>query len=92
MPLLDDQEIRSRLDALRGWTREGDAIRKTYTLDSFPEAIAFVNRIADVSQNADHHPDIDIRFDRVSCTLATHSEGGLTRKDFDLAQKLDVLR
>jgi len=92
VPLLDDQDIRSRLDDLKGWTREGDAIRKTFTLDSFPEAIAFVNRIADVSQNVDHHPDIDIRFDRVSCTLSTHSEGGLTDKDFDLARKLDVIR
>lgn len=92
MPLLDDQDIRTRLDALKGWTLEGDAIRKTFTLDSFPEAIAFVNRIADVSQNVDHHPDIDIRFDRVSCTLSTHSEGGLTTKDFDLARKLDVIR
>lgn len=92
MPLLDEQDIRSRLDDLKGWTREGDTIRKTFTLDSFPEAIAFVNRIADVSQNVDHHPDIDIRFDRVSCALSTHSEGGLTNKDFDLARKLDVIR
>jgi 4a-hydroxytetrahydrobiopterin dehydratase len=92
VPLLDDQDIRSRLDDLKGWTREGETIRKTFTLDSFPEAIAFVNRIADVSQNVEHHPDIDIRFDRVSCTLSTHSEGGLTDKDFDLARKLDVVR
>lgn len=92
MPLLDDQKIRSRLDDLDGWTREGDTIRKTFTLDSFPEAIAFVNRIAEAAQKADHHPDIDIRFDRVSCTLSTHSEGGLTAKDFDLAHTLDVIR
>lgn len=92
MRLLDDQEIRKRLDDLKGWTREGDTIRKTYTLDSFPEAIAFVNRIADVAQKADHHPDIDIRFDRVSCTLSTHSEGGLTSWDFDLARTIDAVR
>ncbi len=92
MQLLDDQEIRNRLDDLRGWTREGDTIRKTYTLDSFPEAIAFVNRIADVAQKADHHPDIDIRFDRVSCALSTHSEGGLTSWDFDLARTIDAVR
>ena len=92
MPLLDDQEIRSRLDDLRGWTRDGEVIRKTYTLDSFPEAIAFVNRIAELAQRADHHPDIDIRFDRVSCALSTHSEGGLTEKDFDLAREIDAAR
>lgn len=92
MPLLDDQEIRNRLDDLRGWNREGDVIRKTYTLDSFAEAIAFVNRIADLAQRANHHPDIDIRYDRVACALSTHSEGGLTEKDFDLARQLDAAR
>lgn len=92
MALLDEQQIRSRLDDLRGWTREGDAIRKTYTLDSFAESIAFVNRIAELAERANHHPDIDIRFDRVACTLSTHSEGGLTAKDFDLARQLDAAR
>lgn len=92
MTLLDDQTIRTRLDAIEGWTRDGDVIRKTYTLDSFPEAIAFVNRIADVAQKADHHPDIDIRFDRVACALSTHSEGGLTDRDFDLARSIDAVR
>lgn len=90
--LLDDQEIRSRLDGLSGWSREGQVIRKTYTLDSFPEAVAFVNRIASVAQEANHHPDIDIRFDRVACSLSTHSEGGLTARDFDLARTLDAIR
>lgn len=92
MTLLDDQTIRTRLDGIEGWTRDGDTIRKTYTLDSFPEAIAFVNRIADVAQKADHHPDIDIRFDRVACALSTHSEGGLTDRDFDLARTIDAVR
>ena len=92
MALLDDAEIRDRLDDLRGWTREGDAIRKTYTLDSFAEAIAFVNRIAELAERANHHPDIDIRYDRVGCSLSTHSEGGLTDKDFDLAAELDAAR
>lgn len=92
MPLLDEQETRRRLDDLGGWSREGDSIRRTYTLDSFPEAIAFVNRIAEIAQRADHHPDIDIRFDRVACTLSTHSEGGLTDRDFDLARQIDAVR
>lgn len=92
MALLDDQDIRTRLDDLPGWTREGDVIRKTYTLESFPEAIAFVNRIAERAESADHHPDIDIRYDRVACALSTHSEGGLTAKDFDLASEIDEVR
>lgn len=90
MALLDDTEIRDRLDGLKGWTRDGDAIRKTYTLGSFQEAIAFVNRIAERAERADHHPDIDIRYDRVGCALSTHSAGGLTRKDFDLAREIDA--
>lgn len=89
MALLEDQEIRTRLDGLSGWTREGAVIRKTYTLDSFPQAIAFVNRIAERAEAADHHPDIDIRYDRVACALSTHSEGGLTARDFDLAAEID---
>lgn len=92
MALLDDARIRSGLDELDGWTREGDVIRKTYTLDSFAEAIAFVNRIAELAERADHHPDIDIRYDRVGCSLSTHSEGGLTRRDFELARQLDAAR
>lgn len=92
MALLDETEVRNRLDALDGWTREGDVIRKTYTLDSFAEAIAFVNRIAELAERADHHPDIDIRYDRVACALSTHSEGGLTARDFDLARQLDAAR
>jgi 4a-hydroxytetrahydrobiopterin dehydratase len=92
MKLLDDTAIRDGLDRLEGWTREGSVIRKTYTLGSFSEAIAFVNRIAELAERADHHPDIDIRYDRVGCALSTHSEGGLTRKDFDLASQLDAAR
>ena len=90
--LLDEQQIRSRLDDLQGWTREGDVIRKTFTLDSFEEAIDFVNRIAERAEAANHHPDIDIRYDRVACALSTHSEGGLTTKDFDLAREIDEAR
>jgi 4a-hydroxytetrahydrobiopterin dehydratase len=90
--LLDDPEIRARLDLLEGWTREGDVIRKTFTLNTFPAAIAFVNRIADQAEAVDHHPDIDIRYDRVACALSTHSEGGLTAKDFDLAGEIDRVR
>lgn len=92
MTLLDEADIRASLDELKGWAREGDSIRKTYTLDSFPEAIAFVTRIAELAERADHHPDLDIRYNRVACTLSTHSAGGLTRRDFDLARAIDAAR
>lgn len=92
MSLLDEAEIRGGLDELKGWARDGDSIRKTYTLDSFPEAIAFVTRIAELAEKADHHPDIDIRYNRVACTLSTHSAGGLTRRDFDLGRQIDAAR
>ncbi len=92
MALLDEQEIRSHLDRLHGWTRDGDMIRKTFTLDSFQEAIDFVNRIAERAEAAGHHPDIDIRYDRVACALSTHSEGGLTNKDFDMAARIEEVR
>lgn len=92
MALLDEADVRSRIDELDGWTRDGDMIRKTYTLDSFAEAIAFVNRVAELAERANHHPDIDIRYDRVAFGLSTHSEGGLTEKDFDLARQIDAAR
>jgi 4a-hydroxytetrahydrobiopterin dehydratase len=92
LTLLSDEEARARLDDLHGWTREGDVIRKTFTLDSFLAAVAFVNRIAERAEAADHHPDIDIRYDRVACALSTHSEGGLTARDFDLAAEIDAVR
>jgi 4a-hydroxytetrahydrobiopterin dehydratase len=92
MTLLDDAALREGLDRLDGWTREGSVIRKTYTLKSFADAIGFVNRVAERAERADHHPDIDIRYDRVGCALSTHSEGGLTRKDLDLAAQIDEIR
>ena len=86
MPTLSRAEIEERLKTLRGWTLEGDAIRKQYTFAGFPEAIAFVNRLAPEAEKADHHPDILINYKRVTLTYSTHSEGGLTQKDFEGAR------
>ena len=83
MARLGDAEIEERLRAVSGWKREGDAIAKTFKLPSFREAVAFVGRVAQVADAADHHPDILIRYRRVTLTYSTHSEGGLTQKDFD---------
>ena len=71
------------------WSLQGDEIRKQYTFKNFPEAIAFVNRVAPGAEAADHHPDILINYRRVTLTYATHSEGGLTDKDFAGAAMAD---
>ena len=85
MALLSDNEVRERLDRRLQVRRHGFQA----AFESFPAAISFVNRVADLAEKADHHPDIDIRYDRVRLRLSTHSEGGLTRRDFDLAAQID---
>ena len=88
---LTDSEIQERLATLDGWTLEGTAIRKQYTLGGFPDAVAFVARLAFDAEAADHHPDILINYKRVTLTFSTHSEGGLTDKDVEGARKVDSL-
>ncbi len=88
---LTEQEIQTQLQKMSGWSREGDAILKQYTLAGFADAIAFVTRLAFDAEAADHHPDILINYKRVTLTYSTHSEGGLTQKDFDGARKADAL-
>lgn len=89
--LLSEGQIAEQLGKLDGWVRDGDAILKQYTLGGFPDAIAFVTRLAFDAQAADHHPDITINFKRVTLIFSTHSEGGLTQKDFDGARAVDAL-
>lgn len=91
MALLSDDEIQARLRSLPGWERHGDGITKEYELSTFPAAIAFVNRVAERAEAADHHPDLDIRWRRVRATLSTHSEGGITERDLALAAELEQL-
>jgi 4a-hydroxytetrahydrobiopterin dehydratase len=88
---LTEQEIQTQLQKMSGWSREGDAILKQYTLAGFADAIAFVTRLAFDAEAADHHPDILINYKRVTLTYSTHSEGGLTQKDFDGARQADAL-
>jgi 4a-hydroxytetrahydrobiopterin dehydratase len=90
MALADDQ-VSTKLRALPGWERDGDAIVKTYQLPTFLDAIAFVNRVAERAEAADHHPDLDIRYRKVRVALSTHSEGGITDKDFALATEIETL-
>jgi 4a-hydroxytetrahydrobiopterin dehydratase len=89
MPRLNDAQIRERLARLNGWRREGDAISKQYTFASFPDAVAFVTRLVPGAEAADHHPDISINYKRVTLSYSTHSEGGLTEKDFEGASMAD---
>jgi 4a-hydroxytetrahydrobiopterin dehydratase len=88
---LSRADIDARMPTLSGWTLDGDAIRKKYTFKDFMEAIGFVNRLAAEAERADHHPDILINYKRVTLTYTTHSEGGLTDKDFAGAALADRL-
>jgi 4a-hydroxytetrahydrobiopterin dehydratase len=81
MALLSDTQIEDALATLPGWTREGDAIRKTFAFAGFPEAVAFVRRLVPGAEAADHHPDLTINYRRVTVVYTTHSAGGLTEKD-----------
>ena len=89
MATLSDDEIRTALEALPGWERVEDAITREYRLDGFAGAIAFVVRLSYAAEAANHHPDLDIRYDKVRITLSTHSEGGVTAKDLDLARAIE---
>jgi 4a-hydroxytetrahydrobiopterin dehydratase len=86
---LSDIEIQRALGARIGWSRRGNALTRTFEFPTFTAAIAFVNRIAEVAEKMDHHPDVDIRYTKVTCSLSTHSAGGITTRDFALAQQID---
>jgi len=86
-----DAEVAVALAGLPGWERDGDAIRKEFERESFPDAVAFVVRVGFLAEHADHHPDIDIRWRKVVLALSTHSAGGLTGKDFELARRIEAL-
>ena len=86
---LSVQQAQARMGELGGWTLEGEAIRKQFVFRGFPEAVAFVSRLVPHAEAADHHPDVLINYKRVTLTYSTHSEGGLTDKDFDGARMAD---
>jgi len=91
MALLDEETIRQELSAVPGWERDGDSIVKAATLGDFKEAMGFVNQVADIAEARNHHPDITIQWNKVTLTLSTHSAGGLTANDFDLARRINAL-
>jgi 4a-hydroxytetrahydrobiopterin dehydratase len=88
---LPDAEVAERLARLPGWERVGDEIVRAYQLESFRAVIELVDGIADAAEAADHHPDLDIRYRTLRVALSTHSEGGITARDFALAGEIDAL-
>jgi 4a-hydroxytetrahydrobiopterin dehydratase len=87
--LLDTEAVRAALGGLNGWTGGPDGIARTVDLPSFPAAIAVVDRVAEVAEDMDHHPDIDIRWRTVTFHCVTHSAGGVTNRDIRLAERID---
>ena len=89
MPKLSAQEAASLLETLPAWKIQAGELVRIFKFEDFPAAIGFVNKVAALAETAGHHPDIDIRYNRVRLALVTHDAGGLTGKDFDLAAEAD---
>ena len=85
------QEVQQRLTDLKGWQVSDGQLTKTFQFDTFVTALSFVNRVGELAERSGHHPDIDIRYNRVRLSLSTHDAGGITGKDFDLAGRADTL-
>jgi 4a-hydroxytetrahydrobiopterin dehydratase len=86
---LSDLEIQRALGRLAGWARRGDTLTKTYTFGSFADGIGFVTRVAKAADARNHHPDIDIRYTKITCILSTHDAGGVTSADLELAEEIE---
>jgi len=82
-------EVLAKIKNLDGWKLEGEEIKKKFEFPTFPDAIKFVNKVADLAERADHHPDILINYRRVTFSLSTHDQGGITQKDFSLAEQIE---
>jgi 4a-hydroxytetrahydrobiopterin dehydratase len=91
MALLGDNEIEAKLAALAGWERRGDAIAKAFDRGDFVGSVRFVDSLVAPAEEMGHHPDLEISWSTVTVTISTHSEGGLTAADFELATKTDAL-
>jgi 4a-hydroxytetrahydrobiopterin dehydratase len=89
MARLSDQEIDEALESCDGWSRDGDAIVKEFDRGDFAGSVDFVNAIAPSAEEMNHHPDLEISWSKVKVSITTHSEGGLTANDFELARRID---
>ncbi len=92
MSTLSDDEIGRRLGGLDGWSRDGDAITKTYSNGDFVGSVEFVNKLMAPAEEMEHHPDLEISWDEVTVSITNHAEGGLTEADLELAGRIDALR
>jgi Pterin-4a-carbinolamine dehydratase len=88
---LTDEQVQERLGTVDGWAVEGGVLKKTFAFDDFIQSMQFVNRLAEAAEAAQHHPDIDIRYNKVHIGLVTHDSGGITEKDFAMAQEADAV-
>jgi 4a-hydroxytetrahydrobiopterin dehydratase len=88
---LSDAEIEEKLAGLSGWERSGEAIEKSFKRGDFVGSVEFVSKLVEPAEGMNHHPDLAISWDTVTVTISTHSEGGLTAADFELAAKIDAL-
>jgi 4a-hydroxytetrahydrobiopterin dehydratase len=91
MARLNDKEIEERLTGVDGWERSGDAIVKRFDNGDFKGSVEFVNRLTPEAEDMNHHPDLEISWKDVTVTITSHSEGGLTENDFELARRIDAL-
>jgi 4a-hydroxytetrahydrobiopterin dehydratase len=91
MALLSDSDIDQRLGQLEGWTRDGDAITKTFENGDFVGSVKFVDALVEPAEGMNHHPDLELSWDKVKVKITNHAEGGLTENDFELAGKIDAL-
>ncbi len=90
MAKLSSEQIDAKLKTINGWILQGNSITKNYLLKDFVSALAFVNHVGWLAERADHHPDINIhKYKNVTLIFSTHSEGGLTDKDFEMAKRID---
>ena len=90
MAVLSDIELQRELSTLAGWTRKGTEITKTFTFPGFPGALDFAQMLVPIAESMNHHPDIDIRYNRVIVHLSTHDQGGVTEKDVEQARRIDT--
>jgi 4a-hydroxytetrahydrobiopterin dehydratase len=91
MALLSDSEIEERLGGLEGWSREGEAITKTFENGDFVGSVKFVESLVEPAEGMGHHPDLELSWDKVKVTITNHAQGGLTANDFELAGKIDAV-
>jgi len=91
MPVLSDAEIQQALGSLQGWQKNGTAIQRVFRFPDFKAAMQFVNKVADAAEQANHHPDIDIRYNTVTMALVSHDSGGVTERDVRMASVINNL-